>query len=167
MAKCKYCGEDLVNIIGQKKKKYCPRPKNCSWKSTYIEKKDYYKQQAREWGKRNPEKVKEMNKRNFDNWRKEHPERFKELMKKQYERNKGKYIARSFSRYYKKQIWDKFDGKCNNCGNKSNLEIHHLDYTIEKAEHRQYKKITNLKLNIHKVELLCHDCHIAEHNKKV
>lgn len=164
MSKCEYCGDEINGRI--KNQRYCPRPKKCIDKQRYIEKKDYYKQKAREWGAKNPEKVKEMNKRNFDNWRKKNPERFKELMKKNYQRSKEKYNARSFSKYYRKQIWDKFNGKCKYCESQSNLEIHHLDYTIEKAEHRHHKNKTNLKLNIHKVELLCHNCHIAEHNKK-
>lgn len=166
MVKCEYCGEELN---GRKGQKYCSRPKNCSGKHRYILNKEHIRQQVREWQAKNPEKVKEMNKRNFDKWRKKNPERFKELMKKQYEKHKEKWNTRGFSHNHRKEILDKFNEKCNDCGSKSNLEIHHIDYSLDIINHNVVKldkRGENLKINIDKVEVLCHKCHIKRHRNQ-
>jgi len=158
--KCVICKKDLPKEAN-KNRKYCS--KRCNDKAYYLNNKQKCLKRAENWKKNNPEKSKKIHKKAFDEWKKKNPKRYKELMKKNYENNKQKWKSRRCANYHKREIFKIKGKKCQKCGTKTNLKIHHLDYIWKKEEFAGKKGKINLKLNIHKLQLLCKNCHKKEH----
>ncbi len=78
-------------------------------------------------GQENPEKVKASRKKSLKKFIKNNPERFKELMKKNYNNNKGKWNERKYVHYHRSKIIKIIGDKCKYCGAPLE-EIHHTKY---------------------------------------
>lgn len=122
LLKCKGCGKPIKIYNNQIKRIYCSK------KCYPLGQKKLTISRAKE---------------RLNNWSKKHPERFKKLMKENYKRNKPKWIIRQVSNLYKDEFLATRGNKCENCGSRSNLQIHHLKYTLNFADW----------------QVLCKNCH--------
>jgi len=122
-------------------------------KKTYLKSSRKYRSENRikcnkvteEWRKKNKEYYDDYNKA----YRKENKEKIKKYQKKYYELNEEKI---KFQRYAYQKLRKKIINerkKCEKCGSKKHLDIHH-------------KKYTN---NGEDLKLLCRSCHMKEHEK--
>lgn len=110
LLKCRGCGSLIKCSKGIVKRTYCT--KGCYRLNPSTERK--FKSRAR-----------------FLKWKKDNPEKFKELMRIDYTKNKPKWLIRRVSNYYKKEFLTTRGNKCENCGSRLNLEIHHKRYTLD------------------------------------
>lgn len=92
----------------------------------------------------------------FKNWYAKNKEKHKKVCLNYYKTNREKWaIRRHANKVLKKEVFLKFDNKCNRCGCDKNLEMHHLNYDVKDgfiAAHFSDQ-----------IELLCRDCHRKEH----
>ena len=115
-----------------------------------------YKQNAKNWVEKNPDKAKKMHKKAIKKFIKEKPDRFKELMKDNYQQNKIKHHARTLAwnivngkNHSKKyEIPDKF---CKLCGKKDDLIIHLDKFPTNTKE-------AKLAIDNGKIYYLCKEC---------
>ena len=120
------------------------------------------------WAQRNPEKVKESQKR----WRANNADKIKENNKAYYKKNKELLNASSVQRHRENRQWavDQAGGCCSHCGyNKylGALDFHHIN---PKEKDLNYNALfgrtrENIKEEIDKCILLCSNCHREEHHR--
>jgi len=131
-------------------------------KKSYQKNKEKIKQKAIRWKKDNPEKVKEIAKKANKKYISKHRKRWNSIMRNYYKKSKKKWDVRSATYFHKEKILKIHENKCDKCGNKENLEIHHSDYIWERGHHRN-----DLFLNFHKIAVLCKECHRIETNLNI
>ena len=142
--KCKLCGNKFE--LSRPWQKYCSV--KCRNKNRYLKNKEYFKNNAKEWARKNPEKRRIIEKR----WRKEH-------RREQYLKHKDKNNSRNYTKYLRQKgiiLQAKF---CKKCLSKERLEVHHEVYPLTMKG-----IIQAVKEN--KIYYLCKDCHVKEDIKK-
>lgn len=154
MVNCIICN----NKLKSNQRKFCSR--KCTDKNYYLKNKEKCIQNAKDWYRRNPNKVKKIRKYYITRLLKKEPDYFNKRNLKYYYAHKDKHNMRANTNLYRTKILSKFNNKCEGCCSIEKLEIHHLDYSWDKKYQR---KRSNLKINLHKVKVLCRTCHRKEH----
>ena len=149
MKKCIRCNSKLIG----KQTKFCC--KKCCDIYHHSKNKKYYRAKAKEWNINNPERSYQNHKKALAKFRHEKRDRFNELMRNHYKRNKQKYSVRANTNLYRDKFINALHSRCQNCGSKQNLELHHLQYIW-------YKEF---ELNVKNLRLLCTKCHGKAHIK--
>jgi len=133
---------------------YCSN--KCRDSNYYQMNSERYKQNAKDWVKKNPDKAKEMHKKAMKKFIKKKPNRFNELMKENYQRNKIKHHARTLA-------WNIVNGKnhskkyelkdkcCKICGREDNLIIHLEEFPTS-------TQTMKLAMDNGKIYYLCKEC---------
>lgn len=86
----------------------------------------------------------------------------KEYAKNYYQKNKEK--IRKQYRKERNEIIQKLGGKCQRCGSKNELHIHHKTKTLKGAGRGQLRRLRDWKRNINKLGLFCKKCHLELEN---
>lgn len=120
------------------------------------------KEYAKEWRRKNPEKIKaylektkEHRKEVNDEWRKKNPERVKKSDLNSYYNNKNNHTNRTRTREAIKEGIIILERECEHI---ENLEIHHESYPLKK------KDIIKAVFN-NEIYYLCRKCHVAKHKQ--
>ena len=105
---------------------------------------------VKEYGKKNPERVKLWQKKTFTKWysKKKNKQYMVRTMFEYYRNNKDKQISRTGTYYLKHLILKK---ECK-CGKTKSLQIHHEKYPVTFQEIRR-------AIKDNKIYYLCSDCH--------
>lgn len=73
-------------------------------------------------------------------------------------------------KWYKKQrdiIIAQKSGKCEACGSKQQLEIHHIKPLNGNRPNGRLERLYEWKNNLDNITVLCHDCHCATHGMEL
>jgi hypothetical protein len=140
MIVCKNCGNNFIKKNNNQK--YCSKKctRRLQYRKDYLKNKQKYINWAKEWDRKNPERSKELKRKNNLKWRIKNRERLNELMRSYYYKHKDRWRARS--KAFKNIII--LEGTlCQKCNKNKAIERHHKNYS---------KPLD--------VQLLCKKCHL-------
>ena len=120
------------------------------------------KKEAVEWQKNNPERTKQIRNKAVKKYISKNRKKHNFWMMEAYNRHKDRWHVRASTYYHREEILKIHEDKCDECGSKKNLEIHHYEYKWEKKGVKG-----NLYLNLHRIGVLCLKCHETIEKQKL
>ena len=115
------------------------------------------------WKEKNPLKSKEIAEKGMRKFKEKRPGRINELMLESYYRNKPKWASRRMTLYVLKsfnQNEEYLERKCQDCAQKNDLNVHHIEYPLTKKEILE-------AIVLGKIFYLCRKCHLICHHQAI
>ena len=144
---CKKCGKEIIER--NKKAIFCSEKCRISYHSNQrrlrnLDNKDFL----------------EYHKNKFSEWYKNNKEKQSKNVLRNYHKNKEKWSIRKSAFNNKKDIFEAKGNKCEKCGSKEKLEMHHKEYKrLPKKLCNRWHKKERIEFYCSIIQLLCNCCH--------